>query len=147
MYTEWYNKYLGVPFKHLGNDIKKGMDCFNLCKYVIEQEANVTIPIKTSDMCNIIDDDWYNKTNENLLLLGAMRKDIGYSWDRIEELNKLDIITMSIGGTNIDNHCALYLGNNKILHNMPNHVSWVAPYGNYYKQYTTGKFRWSFLKS
>jgi len=147
MSIDWYKKYTGLPFKHLGNDIEKGIDCFNLCKYIIEKETNTIIPIITSDFCNIAEDDWYNKTNKDLFTIGAKYKSTSYSWDVITLLKPLDIIIMSIGSTNIANHCALYLGNNKILHNMPDHVSWVAPYGNYYKQYTTGKFRWTFLKN
>ena len=49
---------------------------------------------------------------------------------------------MRLGSTNTDNHCAMYIDNNKILHTMEGYASWVAPYGRYYKQYTTGIWKW-----
>ena len=49
---------------------------------------------------------------------------------------------MSIGSTNVTNHCALYLGDNKILQTMIDKISWIAPYGRYYKNYTIGMFKW-----
>jgi len=143
MYTLWYNKYLGAPFKHLGDNIHTGIDCFNLCKFVIEQESNVSIPIKTSDFCNIIEEDWYNRTTEDLLYKGVNFTTNSHYWKQVDTASTLDIVIMSIGSTNISNHCALFIGANKILHSMPGHVSWLAPYGSYYRQYTTGIFRWT----
>ena len=54
---------------------------------------------------------------------------------------------MSIGSTNVTNHCAMLVDRTKILQTMIKHTSWVAPYGNYYKQYTTGVYRWTGLTS
>ena len=52
---------------------------------------------------------------------------------------------MSLGSTNVTNHCAMYVDTNKILQTMINHNSWIAPYGRYYKQYTVGVYRWKSL--
>ncbi len=49
---------------------------------------------------------------------------------------------MSIGSTNVTNHCALYIGENKMLQTMINHKSWIAPYGRWYKNYTVGIYKW-----
>jgi hypothetical protein len=37
MATEW-GRYVGIPFKHLGTDPEKGLDCFNLLKYIYKKE-------------------------------------------------------------------------------------------------------------
>ena len=140
--TAWYNKYKDFPYLHLGNNAETGIDCFNLCKLVYLNELGIDIPYSTSDYCNIVDEDWYNKTHERLFEQAATDE---YGWIKVKEPKRYDIITMSLGATNVTNHCALYADRNKILQTMINHKSWIAPYGNYYKQYTTGIYRWKDL--
>ncbi len=138
--TKWYDKYLNIPYKHLGNDPKSGMDCFNLCRYIYNEETGINIPYFSFDRCNIVDDDWYNKTSDSIFENSALADN---SWKRVSEPKKFDFILMSIGSTNISNHCAMYLENNKMIHNMIDRPSWISPYGSYYQQYTTGLYRWT----
>jgi len=138
----WYDSYTGFPYKHLGNDTETGIDCFNLCALVFKHELNIDIPYTTSDFCNIVDEDWYSKTHERWMEKAASEE---YGWAKVKEPKKYDVILMSLGSTHVTNHCALYLGDNKILQTMINHKSWVAPYGRYYKQYTIGIYRWKDL--
>ena len=65
-----------------------------------------------------------------------------FGWKQVRTPKEFDVITMSIGSTNITNHCALYIGANRILQTMVNRVSWTTVYGRYYKNYTIGIFRW-----
>ena len=140
--TAWYNKYKDFPYLHLGNNAETGIDCFNLCKLVYLNELNIDFPYTTSDFCKIVDEDWYSKTQERFFEINANEKT---GWRKVKEPQLYDIITMSLGSTNITNHCALYVDKNKILQTMIDHKSWIAPYGNYYKQYTTGVYRWKDL--
>ena len=141
--TVWYNKYTNLPFLHLGDDPLVGLDCFNLCRYIYKQELSIDVPLSTSDFCNIVDEDWYVKTSEQLFENGAKLTTSTFSWAKVVTPKIYDIILLSIGATNITNHCAMYVGTNKILHTMSGRTSWVAPYGGYYKQYTTGIYRWN----
>lgn len=138
--TNWYDKYINIPYKHLGNSVKSGMDCYNLCRYIYEQETGISIPFLSYDCCNIVDEDWFNKTSEQFF---EQQVSSNPHCLRVSEPKKLDFVLMSIGSTNVTNHCAMYLGNNKIIHTMIDKPSWVSPYGNYYKQYTTGTYRWT----
>jgi len=140
--TTWYNKYKDFPYLHLGNNAETGIDCFNLCKLVYLNELEIDFPYTTSDFCKIVDEDWYSKTQERFFEINANEKT---GWRKVKEPQLYDIITMSLGSTNITNHCALYVDRNKILQTMIDHKSWIAPYGNYYKQYTTGVYRWKDL--
>jgi len=135
----WYSKYLNLPYLHLGNNPETGIDCFNLCRLIYKEQLNIDIPYDTADWCNIVDEDWYNKTHQRYFEIGGTEK---YGWKRVDTLDKFNVITMSIGSTNVTNHCALYIENNKILQTMINRTSWVIPYGNYYKTYTMGVFKW-----
>jgi cell wall-associated NlpC family hydrolase len=137
---KWYDKYTNIPHKHLGNDPISGMDCFNLCRYVYMQETGIEIPYLSYDKCNIVDEDWFNKTSEQMFENVATSDK---NWHRVSEPKLFDFILISVGSTNITNHCALYVDRNRILHTMINKPSWVSPYANYYKQYTTGIYRWT----
>lgn len=138
---KWYQKYTGFPYKHLGNNIETGIDCFNLIKHVYKNERGIEIPYSTIDFCNIVDEDWYQKINDQPFLEFKKEK---WGWREVsnKEIQPFDVVIMSIGSTNCVNHCALYVDTNKILHTMIEHTSWIAPYGSYYKQYTLGTFRW-----
>lgn len=139
----WYYKYTGLPYLHLGNDPSTGIDCFNLCRLVLKEEANMKIPLTTSDFCNIVDEDWYLKTTIPLFENGTKIENDDFKCIKVEKPKLYDIIFMSLGSTNVTNHCAIYVDTNKILHTMIDHNSWIAPYGKYYKQYTTGIYRWT----
>ena len=137
--NRWYDKYTGFPYKHLGNDIEDGIDCFNLCKYVYKHELDIDIPYLTADWCNIVDEDWYTKTHDQFFLKAATEE---YGWETVKEPKLYDVIVMSLGSTHVANHCSLYVDKGKMLQTMLQHKSWIAPYGTYYKQYTVGIYRW-----
>lgn len=139
----WYHKYTNLPYLHLGDDPNVGIDCFNLCRLVLNKECGIRVPLCTSDFCNIVDEDWYTKTNIPLFENGASIDNKDFSCIKVTSPKIYDVIFMSLGSTNITNHCAMYIDNNKILHTMIGHKSWVTIYGNYYKQYTTGIYRWN----
>lgn len=138
--TEWYNKYLNIPFKHLGQTPESGMDCFSLCRYVYEQEKQVAIPYLSYQYCNIVDEDWYLRTSTQVFE-PIIRQDARCV--KVTTPQPFDFVLMSIGSTNVTNHCALYIATNKVLQIMIQRPSWVAPYRGYYEQYTTGIYRWT----
>ena len=140
----WYNSYTGLPYKNLGDDINTGIDCFNLCRLVYKEKLNININYNTSDFCKIVEEDWYSKTHERYFEIGGADTD-KYGWQKVTIPKIYDVITMSLGSTHVTNHCALYVDTNRILQTMIKHTSWVAPYGRYYKQYTTGIYRWKDL--
>jgi cell wall-associated NlpC family hydrolase len=137
---KWYDKYTNIPYKHLGADLENGMDCYNLCRYVYKQETGIEIPFLSYDCCNIVDDDWYNKTTEQFF---ENQVYANTNCLKVSSPSIFDFILISIGSTNVTNHCAMYVDSNKILHTMVGRPSWISPYGNYYKQYTTGIYRWT----
>lgn len=143
----WYNKYTNFPYKHLGEDPNTGIDCFNLCKYVYKKELNIDIKYSTYDFCNIVSENWYQKENNELMLNAAKLDEDSFRWAKVSEPKPFDLILLSIGSTNITNHCVLYVDKNKILQTMAGRRSWISPYGRYYKQYSTGIYRWNGLKT
>tara|TARA_B100000073_G_scaffold292974_1_gene256479 strand:- start:697 stop:1149 length:453 start_codon:yes stop_codon:yes gene_type:complete len=137
----WYDKYAGFPYKHLGNDPEKGIDCLNLIRLVYREQKNIVIPYSTQDFCNIIDQDWYNKIETNPFTEFRNTR-LGWKEITLSDTKPFDVAIMSIGSTNKINHCALLVEKNKLLQTMIDRKSWISPYGKYYKQYTLGVFRW-----
>jgi cell wall-associated NlpC family hydrolase len=138
----WLPNYLNIPYKHLGNS-REGIDCFNLGALVYKEVLGVDIPYSTQDSGCDVSVDWYSKTEtSNILVERACSK---WGWDtvNIKDRQIFDMILLSIGSTNAPNHCALYLGHNKILQVSVGHTSWVSTYGKYYQQYTVKVCRWN----
>lgn len=141
--TAWYNKYINAPYKHLGQDFEKGIDCFNLCALVLKQECNINVGVSTMDFCDIVDDDWYQKITESPFELALKIHKPDFSWELVETAKVYDLLLINIGSTNVPNHCAMYVGDNKLLQIMIGRPSWISTYGKYYKQYTLGIYRWN----
>lgn len=143
--SNWYDQYCNLPYKHLGDNPETGIDCFNLCRLAFKQELDIDIPLSTSDFCKIVDEDWYQKTHTQFFEEGAKLETDNFKWIKVDEPKLFDVITMSMGSTNVTNHCALYLGDGKILQTMLHRTSGVWPYRGPFKQYTTGIYRWNSL--
>lgn len=144
---KWYDKYVGIPFADFKNDLTTGIDCVNLTITIFKNERNININTDTSELCPLIERGWYNKLSEDIMLQFFEKyKDYFEEIDK-SQLKIFDIILFSIGSTNITNHCAMYVDNNKILHTMENKKSWISPYGRYYKNYTIKAFRWKSQKN
>ena len=132
-------KYLGFPYRHLGEDPATGIDCFNLVRWVYRQELGIKVALKTSDFCQEESEKWYSDTTIPLFSRDNAER---AGFRLVSSPKQYDVIVMSLGATNVANHCALYLDKDKILQTMIGHNSWIAPYGRYYKQYTIGIYRW-----
>lgn len=138
--NNWLPNYLNLPYKHLGND-RTGIDCFNLVRLVYKEVLDEIIPYSTQDSNCDVSVDWYNKASTaNILIERANSK---WGWEEPINIRPFDVVLLSLGATTAPNHCALYLGNKKILQVMEGHSSWVATYGSYYKQYTIKIGRWN----
>ena len=138
---KWYDKYNNIPYKLFGTDPLVGMDCFNLLCHVWEKECSIKIPYRSSDFLHMVDERWFEKTHDQHFLDNSTNGD----WIEVYDLQLYDIILMSLGSTNVVNHCAMYLENNKILQMIENRPSGIYTYHRYFKQYTVKKFRWKNL--
>lgn len=137
--NNWLPSYLNLPYKHLGNS-REGIDCFNLCRLVLEEQLGYNIPYTTQDSGCDVDVDWYSKTKTANILFD--RANPVWGWDVVQEPQSFDVILLSIGSTNAPNHCALLLGK-QLLQISEGKTSFMSPYGRYYKQYTVRVGRWN----
>ena len=105
--------------------------------------------------CYALAQDWY--AEHGVMLPDVDRKHFGW-WDQGEnlfvenfarcgfeavplaELREGDAVLMQIRGP-VPNHCAVYLGNNVLLHHLTKRLSSREVYGGYYLKHTTHALR------
>jgi len=111
--------------------------------------------------CFTLVEDYYRDVCDIILKVPQWNKDNGYEWEfwdqgknyyvdnyevngfkRVTDgtLKPHDSILMNIRAP-ISNHCAIYIGNDKILHHLAGRLSCREMYGQYYRQYTTHVIR------
>lgn len=64
-----------------------------------------------------------------------------YGFTRTTDIAYGDIIAMAIGDSGQPTHAAVYLGNNRILHQVPNRLSSVDLYDGFWRNATQGVYR------
>ena len=99
--------------------------------------------ITTADVCSNPSANWYNDVDCNDPL-SSIENPI-YGFKKVSNLEIYDVILMHLGASYWVNHCALYVDKAKLLQIRVGHLSYISSYGNYYKQYTTGVYRWQGL--
>ena len=113
----WYKKYTNFPYKHLGDCPETGIDCWNLCMHVYKDHRGIDIKQRSWDFCNIVDEDWYSKTNDRMYENGFEK--FSHIFKQVKDEPKVfDIVLMSIGSTNVTNHCAMLVDRTRILQSL-----------------------------
>lgn len=144
----WYDKYKNAPYRHLGLDLETGIDCGNMLKLVYKEQLNIDVPYDTRTFCYDIDQNWYNNIDiGNPMLELFDNPDLGFENIGNKDIQVYDIVLIHLGSSPIINHCALYVDTNKLLQVRLGHNSYISSYGNYYKQYTAGIYRYKGLKN
>ena len=80
----WSDKYIGLPFKHGGMDIKTGTDCRTLMAIILRDEFNYDAKISDD-----IPQDWFEKDPDLMLREGIKRGEV---IKNIKDLRERDII-------------------------------------------------------
>lgn len=114
-----YNKYIGIPFKEHGRDIR-GADCFGLLKMLYLEFYNVVLP------------DWkvqsYHVTDINY----EVKKGLSAKFDRIDEPEIGDVGIFVFAG--LPTHIGMYIGSGKIIHVLENETAVI-------ESVTTGRLK------
>jgi proteasome lid subunit RPN8/RPN11 len=97
------------------------LDCYTLIRDYFKQTLGIELPDYSREF-------GFWKRGENLYEDNF----ISAGFRKVTELKKHDCILMKMGQTQIANHCAIYLGDNMILHHVGGRLSNVNPYGGYW---------------
>lgn len=138
----WYDKYKGLTYKHLGNDPATGIDCINLVKLVLKEQCDIHLWYDSSTFCEEEAENWYDYPDVGNPF-GKFR-DSQYGWVEVNDDPKcFDVITFYWGSTTIPNHVGIFVESDKILQIGLNKKSWVGRYGRANSQYKDGLYRWN----
>jgi len=99
---------IGIPYKERGRD-KSGLDCFGLVVLFYKEILGIDLPDYTG-----YSGKWYK---EGRRVLTDKLNEFKKLWSSVE-LDKIlpnDIISFRLGAS-IANHCAVYLGDGRMIH-------------------------------
>jgi len=109
----WFGDQVPVP-NLLGREFRHGVtDCYALVRDWYKENKNIILPNLARDW------EWWN-TKENILINHF--KEFGFVEISKSELEWGDCVMGKIG-SNVTNHCGVYLGNNELLHHLPKRLS------------------------
>ena len=124
--TLTYTEPSGYIAPLIGRQFVHGVtDCYALLIDYYKRELNLDI------MDFDRQSEWWIK-GDNLYLENYEKA----GFVRVDDLQKHDIILMQVG-SQVPNHCAMYLGDNIILHHVMGKASSRDVYGGYWKKITT----------
>src|SRR5688500_18700390 len=131
MFYEKYKHLLGIPYLE-GKD-----DCYGLVRRYYDNVYGITLK------------NWARPTeafHSGMDLLGGKLKDEGFeiTEDSLDRLQVGDFLAITIG-CKIANHCAVYVGNNMILHHLVDSPSREDNYSKAWKQRTLYVVRHPFV--
>ena len=126
---------------------------------IYRPESCQTLPFVGREFCWGVQDcwtlvrDWY-QSELGLTLPDAERPPIAmwqiqplfaqwmnYGFRRVTDIAYGDIVAMAIGDSGLPTHAGVYLGNNQILHQVPNRLSSVDLYDGFWLKTTEGVYR------
>jgi proteasome lid subunit RPN8/RPN11 len=116
----------------VGREFSHGvLDCYSL----IRDYYSRTLGIQLKDYER--DHEWWRKGQN---LYRDLFADAGFVEVSLQELREHDVIFMRLG-CSIDNHGAIYIGNNQILHHPMKRLSGRDTYGGMWRKITSGVVR------
>lgn len=129
-----YDHLVGLPFEH------GKQDCYETLRNVFKDNLGVQLrPYARPD-------DWW--LTEMDLYMENFEKEGFFQVEMVnlDDIRILDVFLIGIPDSRspektVTNHCAIYVGNGKILHHRLGKLSQVIPYRGTYKNFTTAIIR------
>lgn len=121
-----FSKYINLPYKHKGRDFN-GVDCYGIAYLIYKTETDIFTP----DFLDVdYEEKWYTK-DQNHIVNNMGLLDLT-QWDVVTPPYKvLDGLILFLASKRIANHCALYIGNDKIIHIYEEHKSMIERLDSY----------------
>lgn len=107
------------------------LDCYTLVKDWYEREMKIFLPEVNRE------DEWWLKGGN--LYIDSFEKNGFYRIDMADAERGDGFLIQN--GSDVPNHAAIYLGNERILHHISTRLSTECPYGGYWKKHTTHVLR------
>lgn len=121
-----FSKYVGIPFVH------GDTDCYGLIREFYKNEFGIELRNYARS------DYWWNKGQN--LYMDNFRKEGFYLLDDLEEPQFGDLFLIALG-CSVASHGAIYIGENKILQHVQDHLSSIDRYMGVFKNCTLARIR------
>lgn len=119
-------KYTGKPFVH-GSD-----DCYGLVREFYKNEFNIELTNYARA------NNWWNEGQN--LYMDNFKKEGFYLVDELEEPQYGDLYLIALG-CSVASHAAIYVGENKVLQHVQDHLSSIDRYMGVFKNCTLARIR------
>lgn len=106
-----FDKYINIPFKHLGRDFS-GVDCFGLVWLIFKEEKGIILP----DFTNLGYSEGLCKEKDKKIIRDKINEYNNVLFEIVEKpYQPLDIAILFGNGT-VANHMGIFIGDEKLLH-------------------------------
>ena len=117
----------------LGRKFCKGsVDCYALVRDYYDQELGIDLP-------NYERPEVWHEVGRSILIENF--SEFGFSQIDPNDMRPNDCLLMQVGSS-VPNHCAVYLGDNKIFHHVKDRLSSRDVYGSFWRRATTHVLRY-----
>lgn len=117
----------------IGRQFCKGLvDCYALVRDYFGEKLNVQLP-------DYVRPEYWVENEDSILVKNF--KAFGFREITLDELQPNDCLLMQVAA-NIPNHCAVYIGDNMILHHVKDRLSARDIYGSFWRKTTTHYLRY-----
>ena len=99
-------KYIGIPYRDRGRDVKTGLDCWGLCRYVSKDHYHQELPKLLYE---------YETANDAKEMEKAFQASVK-NFVRVDHPDSGNIVCIAIYG--VPCHVGVYVGNNKFIHTL-----------------------------
>jgi len=121
-------KYIGIPYKHLGRGVK-GLDCWGLLCLFYQQEKGIELP------------SYVDEYDGRASIAKAINDNLG-TWQWTDKPQFGDLMVFNILGLPI--HTAIYLGCGNFLHSFQNTNSCIERINSIsWQRRLKGYYRWA----
>jgi proteasome lid subunit RPN8/RPN11 len=111
---------------------KNTLDCYALVRDYYKRELNITL------QDDVRPERWW-EVGRSILVENFQK--YGFVQIRADELKENDCLLMKVGAS-VPNHCAVYVGDNKILHHVQGRLSGYDNYSKFWRMATTHYLRY-----
>ena len=108
------------------------LDCYELVKDYFAEKRGITLP-------DYVRPEGWEQSGNSILVENF--EAFGFRLIELADLQPGDCLLMQSGAA-VVNHCAVYIGDNMILHHVRNHLSGRDIYGGYWRKATTHVLRY-----
>ena len=134
-----FDKYIGIPYKHLGKDFS-GVDCFGLIYLIFKEELGIELP----DFTKLGYSKGLEDSKDKDVLINVIDKFDGIIFEKVDKPYRIFDVPIFYGigcMKDIASHIGVFIDTNHFIHIKENTTSIVNKLDSHYKSKIHGVLR------